>query len=110
MPTKRPRLQITLPDETAYFVDRIHTLVGGSKAAIVTELLEQVTPVFRTHYEALEMLHSAPEQAKRIINNFANESIAKLAQHQLELDKVLDGRTIKGMRRKTGGLRGRKQT
>lgn len=106
MPTIRRRIQLTPSDEVMALIDEIHTLTGTPKAAILCEILDEVAPVFQSQLQALRMLQDRPREAQRIIQNFANEAVGKLAQANLDLDKALDPRTVKGKRAKTGGLRG----
>ena len=106
MPTTRNRLMLTPSDEVWALVNEVHKLTGTPKAAIVSEILDQVIPVFANQIQALRMLQDSPREAQRLIQNFANESVAKLAQQSLALDEAVSAQTVKG-RRKKGGLRGR---
>lgn len=104
MPTKRRRVHVTPSDEVWALVDEIHALTGTAKAAILAEILDEVAPVFSTQIQALRVLKDSPREAQRLIQNFANESVSKLVQANLDLDAVLDGRTVKGKRaRRKGG-------
>lgn len=107
MATKRKRLQVGLSDESWMLVEEIHQLTGTPKAAILSEIIDQVAPVFATTIAALRMVQEQPREAQRLIQNFANEAVANLAQASLNLDAAVDARTVKGKRMKTGGLRGR---
>ena len=98
MPAKQKRLQITLTPEVWALVDEVHTLTGTPKAAIISEILDQVAPVFTNQIQALRLLKEQPREAQRLIQNFANESVGKLAQASLDLDAAIDGRTVKGKR------------
>lgn len=107
MATRRRRIQVAFSDEVWALIDEVHQLTGTPKAAVVSEIMEEVSPVFVMQIEALRKLKEAPREAQRLIQNFSNESIGKLAQVNLDLDAVLDSRTVKGKRAKTGGMRGR---
>ena len=96
MATKRKRLNVTLSDEVWALVDEVHALTGTPKAAVISEILDEVAPVFQTQIQALRMIQDSPREAQRLIQNFANESVAKLAQQSLELDAAIDARTVKG--------------
>ena len=102
MTTKRKRLNVTLSDEVWALVDEVHSLTGTPKAAVISEILDEVARVFHNQIQALRMLKESPREAQRIINNFAAESLGKLAQVQLDLDKAVteayDARTVKGKR------------
>lgn len=98
MSSKRKRLQITLSDEVWALVDEVHSLTGTPKAAVISEILDQVSPVFLNTIHALRIVQEQPREAQRLIQNYANEAIGNLAQASLDLDKAIDGRTVKGKR------------
>jgi hypothetical protein len=107
MATKRKRLNVTMSDEVWALVNEVHGFTGASKSSIVSEILDEIAPVFVTQIQALKLLSESPREAQRLMQNFANESIGKVAQSQLALDAALDARTMKGKRAKTGGISGR---
>lgn len=100
---------ITPSDEVLALVEELHEISGEPKAAIVSEMLDQVAPVFQNHIKALRYAKEGRvEEAQRIINRFASEALGQLSQAQLDLDTaVADHRTVKGKRAKKGGIRGR---
>jgi hypothetical protein len=100
MPTLRKRINITPSDEVWALIDQVHALTGTPKAAIVSELLEEIAPVFQTTIQALSLVKEQPREAQRLVQNFANESVASLVQAQLDLDVAIDKRTVKGARAK----------
>ena len=105
---KAKRLQITLSDEVWALVEEVHQLTGTPKSAVIAEILDEVAPAFQTTIAALRMLKESPREAQRLMSNYSAESVGKLSQAQLDLDKAIaDARTVKGKRAKTGGLRGR---
>lgn len=103
MPTTRRRINLTPSDTVWQLVDEVHELTGTPKAAIISEILDEVVPVFLTQIQALRILQERPQEAKRLIQNFANESIGKLAHQQLLLDEAFDGRTVAGKKAKRRG-------
>jgi len=107
MRTRRKRVQVALSDEVWALVEEVHTLTGTSRSAVIAEMLDMITPVIQSQIGALRVLHESPREAQRILQDFANESVSKLGQAQLDLDAAIDARTVKGRRAKTGGIRGR---
>ncbi len=109
MPTKRNRIMITPSDEVWALINELHGLTGTSKAGLISELLDQIAPVFQNTIQAVRYAKEGKvEEAQRIIGRFANEAVGQLAQAQLDLDDAVnDGRTVKGKRAKKGGFRGR---
>jgi hypothetical protein len=96
---------VTPSDQVWALVDEVHELTGTPKAAILAEILDEVAPVFANQIQALRMLQDSPREAQRLIQNFANESVAKLAQSSLDLDSALDGRTVQGKRARRKGAK-----
>lgn len=98
MATKQKRLQVTLSPEVRALVEEVHQLTGTPRAAIVSEMLDEIAPVFQNTIHALRIVKEQPREAQRLIQNFANEAIGKAAQAALDLDAAMDGRTVKGQR------------
>lgn len=100
---------MTPSDEAWALIDEVHKLTGQARAAIVAEILDEISPAFQNTIDALRIVAEQPREAQRLIQNFANESIGKLAQASLELDAAIDKRTVKGKRSavKKGAPRGR---
>ena len=98
MTTKRKRLQVTLSDEVWELVNEVHALTGTPKAAVISEILDEVAPVFQNTIHALRIVKEQPREAQRLIQNMANSAIAQASQAALDLDSALDARTVKGQR------------
>lgn len=98
MAAKQKRLQVTLSPEVRALVEEVHQLTGTPRAAIVSEILDEVAPVFQNTIHALRIVKEQPREAQRLIQNFVNEAIGKAAQAALDLDAAMDGRTVKGKR------------
>lgn len=98
MATKRKRLNVTLSDEVWALVNEVHALTGTPKSAVISEILDEVAPVFQNTIHALRIVKEQPREAQRLVQNFANEAIGKAAQAALDLDAAIDGRTLKGQR------------
>ena len=98
MTTKRKRLQVTLSDEVWELVNEVHALTGTPKAAVISEILDEVAPVFQNTIQALRIVKEQPREAQRLIQNMANSAIVQASQAALDLDSALDARTVKGKR------------
>lgn len=99
---RNPRVQVTLSGEAMAILEEMATLSNGSKAAIVSELVDAALPAMQVSLNALRVLSKQPDEARRLLSEFAAEATGKLAQAQLDLDVALDKRTVKGRRRKKG--------
>lgn len=104
---RSPRVQVTLSPEAMAGLDEMAKLTGQSKSALISELVDVAMPAMSVTLEALRVLHRQPEEARKLLSEFAHQQTANLAQAQLELDAAVDARTVKGKRRKIpGGLNG----
>lgn len=101
---KRSRLQITPSPELWALLDTVSELTGESRAALVSQMLDEISPAFQTMVEALKLVKSAPREAQQLMQNFGANSVGQLMQAQLDLDAAIDGRTVKGKRAR--GARG----
>ena len=101
MPTKRPRLAITLSPEAQVFIREVAQLTRQSQAAIATELIDAALPAMQAGIEAIRLAASgADREAQRLLSHISAESVGMLMQAQLDLDVAIDGRTVKGKRRR----------
>ena len=98
MAAKRKRVQVTVSDEVWALVNEVHALTGTPRSAVISEILDEVAPVFQNTIHALRIVKEQPREAQRLIQNMANSAIAQTAQAALDLDVSLDARTVKGQR------------
>lgn len=107
MSPKRKRLLITPSDEVWALIDAMHKLTKQPKAALVSEILDEISPAFATQLEALRVLADRPQEALKLMQDASSEKVAELAQANLDLEAALDPRTVKGRRAKSGGRHAR---
>ena len=82
MPTKNPRLTITLKPATAALMQRMSEVTGQSQSSLIAELLETNEPVFERLIKVLQ----AAEDAKAA---FTAETRAGLHQAQEQIEAQL---------------------
>lgn len=70
-------------------LEEISTATGTGKATLVAEIMQEALPALRVTVEALRHVKQAPREAQALLARYANESTAKLAQAQLELDDLV---------------------
>lgn len=64
MPTKKPRVQVTLEPHTHEVIERLAALQNRSRGAIIAELVEAVEPSLARTVALLEAAAAAPDQVK----------------------------------------------
>ncbi|KLB88102.1 hypothetical protein XEUV681_22245, partial [Xanthomonas euvesicatoria] len=87
---RNPRVQVTLSPEAMAVLDELATLSEQPKAAIVSELVDVALPAMSVTLEALRVVRRQPDEARKLLSQFAHQQTAYLAQAQLDLDASLD--------------------
>ena len=54
MPTQKPRIALTVPDEINQTLDRLYELTGTPKSKIIVEMLEQYVPILEQVVDTLK--------------------------------------------------------
>ena len=96
MPTKNPRLTVTLQPGTSAQLAELSRLTGDSQSAIIADILEKSSPVFDRVIKVL----SAAEQAKAELKG---RMAADLEQAQAKIESQL-GLALDGFDAYTGSL------
>lgn len=64
MPTKKPRVQVTLEPATHDVIDRFAELQGRSRGSLIAELLDSVAPALTRTVALLEAAQDAPQEVR----------------------------------------------
>lgn len=75
MPSQKPRVALTMPDDLNALFDRISALNGVPKTKIMVELLTAYKPVLVEMLDALEKMHADKENAQKIVKQFGQNLI-----------------------------------
>mgnify|MGYP000980395386 FL=1 len=75
MPSRKPRVALTMPDDLNALFDRISELNGTPKSKLIVELLEAYEPVLIEMLDTLEKIHADKENAQKILKNFGQNLI-----------------------------------
>ena len=75
MPTQKPRIAITVPDEINQTLERLYELTGTPKSKLIVEMLEQYVPVLDQVVDTLEKIKSDKENGKEIAKKFAQDML-----------------------------------
>lgn len=93
MPTKNPRIAITLPPYRYDLLKRMAALQGMTMAAVVTDVLEELYPVLERVCVALEMAKQAQESSKQGLRDSVDRALGELmpmlTASQAQLDMFL---------------------
>ena len=75
MPSRKPRVALTVPDDLNALFDRISDLNGTPKTKLMIELLEAYKPVLEEMFDTLEKIHADKENAQKIVKQFGQNLI-----------------------------------
>lgn len=73
MPSRKPRIALTVPDEINDTLDRLYELTGTPKSKLIVEMLEQYVPILEQVVDTLEKIKSDKENGKEIAKKFAQD-------------------------------------
>jgi len=94
MPTKLPRLQVTLPTHVRDSIEAFADAMGKPTATVVSQLLEEMVP----QLDGLTKIAKAAKEgnkaaAKRALRHMVGDGMAQiLDSHQRELDLARKGK------------------
>ena len=75
MPSRKPRVALTMPDDLNALFDRISDLNGTPKTKLIVELLQAYEPVLTEMLDTLEKIHADKENAQKIVKQFGQNLI-----------------------------------
>ncbi|MGL3046143.1 hypothetical protein ACSJMR_13960 [Acinetobacter pecorum] len=75
MPTQKPRIALTVPDDINATLERLSDLTGTPKSKLIIEMLQEYTPILERAIDALEQIKADKSNAPTIAKQFASELI-----------------------------------
>ena len=75
MPSRKPRVALTMPDDLNALSDRISELNGTPKTKLIVELLQAYEPVLTEMLDTLEKIHADKENAQKIVKQFGQNLV-----------------------------------
>jgi len=75
MPSRKPRVALTMPDDLNALFDRISELNGTPKTKLIVELLQAYEPVLTEMLDTLEKIHADKENAQKIVKHFGQNLV-----------------------------------
>lgn len=90
MPSKKPRLALTVPEHRYELLKRLASLQGVSMASMVTDLLEECYPVLERVCVMLEAAKHASESAKEGMRESCDKAMAELEPYRDSVNSQFD--------------------
>lgn len=75
MPSQKPRVALTLPDDLNAIFERISDLQKIPKTKVILELLTAYQPILEETVKALEKIENDRENAQKIAKEFAQNML-----------------------------------
>jgi predicted DNA-binding protein len=75
MPSRKPRIALTVPDQLNESLDKLSDLTGTPKTKLIIDILEQSAPVFEQMILALEQIKQSKENSPALLKQFAQDMI-----------------------------------
>lgn len=75
MPSRKPRIALTVPDDINQTLDHLYELTGTPKSKLIVEMLEQYFPVLQQVVDTLEKIKADKENGKEIAKKFAQDML-----------------------------------
>ena len=73
MPSRKPRIALTVPGNIDLILERLSILTNTPKTKLILEMLEEYMPVLERTLDALEQIQADKENASSIAKQFATE-------------------------------------
>ena len=77
MPSRKPRVALTLPHDLDALLDQVADYQGTPKTKLITEILLECEPVLQQMLSAYKLIQENKEGAADIIKNFGAQAVAE---------------------------------
>lgn len=85
MPTKNPRINVTVSQELYEALSEFRAASGMSSASLLSQLLSETVPVIRAMTEAFKLAKSSPAKASDALREVVQDAHVQVAQLQLDM-------------------------
>lgn len=85
MPTKRPRINVTITPELHQALVEFRRASGMSSASLISQLLSETVPVINAMTEAYKVAKKSPQQAAQVMRDLVTNTHVQVAQMQLDM-------------------------
>lgn len=90
MPTIKPRVQVTLEPETHAVIERLASLQGRTRGAVIAEMLDSVAPALTRTIALIEAAQDAPKHVRNGMRKAVESAHAEIVAFAGEGAKQLD--------------------
>ncbi len=94
MPTLKPRVAVTLENQTHEVISRLASLQKRSRSAVIADLLDSIVPALSRTVALLEAAREAPNEVKRglisVIEGIHEDFVAVSGKSTGDLDEFIN--------------------
>lgn len=87
MPSQKPRINLTVPDDLNEILERLSDRLNRPKTKIITDLMIEMKPHLISMLDALDEIDRNKLKAREIAKNFGNDTLVKVTEMTAELAK-----------------------
>ena len=77
MPSRKPRVALTLPDDLNALLDQVADYQGTPKTKLITDILLECKPIFEHMLSAYKLIEENKEGAADIVKKFGAQAVAE---------------------------------
>lgn len=88
MPTKKPRLAVTLTPESRAALERLSDVSGIASSQFISQLMHDAIPVVEAMTRSFEEAKKSPQRAAQIMQELLTDAHVEIAQQQLAFESA----------------------
>lgn len=85
MPSQKPRINLTVPDDLNDVLERLSNRLNRPKTKIITDLMIEMKPHLISMLDALEEIDKNKLMARKIAKDFGDDTLVKVTEMTAEL-------------------------
>lgn len=85
MPSRKPRVALTLPDDLNVLLDQVADYQGTPKTKLITEILLECQPIFEQMLTAYKLIEENKEGTADIVKKFGAQAVVEASSKTTSL-------------------------
>ena len=85
MPSRKPRVALTLPDDLNALLDQVADYQGTPKTKLITEILLECQPIFEQMLTAYKLIEENKEGTADIVKKFGAQAVVEASSKTTSL-------------------------
>ena len=85
MPSRKPRVALTLPDDLNVLLDQVADYQGTPKTKLITDILLECKPIFEQMLSAYKLIEENKEGTADIVKKFGAQAVVEASSKTTSL-------------------------